>query len=892
MTSTIDKLYQLEFKDQSGNKIEINDELIEKLANDDFTLFPKETKLILSENYIYDLKFKDGSQLKLFRFPILCKFIKQNEKVKTIYSYEHFKLILKEENFMSPCYYSKFYNEIINIDLKEIEKSNVYTEKEIVIKEKEKEDYSKIEKLFDKLKGIYDKKYENKYTYEFISPNFNNYFKNKIQNLSEEFDYIYSFNRQSLERKVELFLQRNDSILYPICGPHGIGKSITSLIIHKSLFLKGFKGFYFNCKYYSSSEVKFENKRENLIKEYFYISKDKEDFKEFYKKIKETTDINSFIIIVKEFIEKENNNNYYIILDQFQKKYISNNILDNLLNVKIFLLSSINDFDVKQNLIIKYEEELKLNSLEKINLAKDSIKNIKYIYIENLIDNEYYKMPKYQNLIIEKISKTKNYCKEHFDHISYVLKKFNYIPKYFFGYLYCYDSINDLLFNEYSKIMKKLNIFLLTQKIDLKVIDDLKQKKALTQKDSTEIQTIEKKDFIEKIKYIPLKYINFIACQNGNYYFYYSFPYLKKIFEDFINYINSKNIYFNSKIGGDRGTQFERIVKFQLRVYKELLVDGFLQVDTLANMKLTKKYKIFDKKYINSKNNILLDQKDNNGKLYDFAIYKPQTNKLILLQSKYTINNDTVKLGKSYYTKSAENILKLFNKLIGKKKIKEVYILFISSFKFNYDKRHTIFENTLNNKRINCLFYSVQDDYYSYDFKNGIEEIQCKNSFMVYPDSTLYEEQKAFDYLDHKKKKKDSIKNEEVEDIWILKRKVNRNVDLNKLHEDIITFIKLKTTFKNDNIIKKLGKLIFFDKYNENFDFKINKKNEYLLIFSLNNNYTFDEGETLGLVYWEEGFNYILNFQKGQNYEDFDEFFKDFNIGFYYAIGEKNENIL
>ena len=44
----------------------------------------------------------------------------------------------------------------------------------------------------------------------------------------------------------------------------GIGKTITSLFIHKSLFLKGIKGIYLNIKYYSNQMISWERKMETL----------------------------------------------------------------------------------------------------------------------------------------------------------------------------------------------------------------------------------------------------------------------------------------------------------------------------------------------------------------------------------------------------------------------------------------------------------------------------------------------------------------------------------------------------------------------------------------------------------------------------------------------------
>ena len=59
-------------------------------------------------------------------------------------------------------------------------------------------------------------------------------------------------------------------------------------------------------------------------------------------------------------------NKFFLIIDQYQEKYDSINILDLFSEFKIFLLSSINDTDVKENLILTYQEK----SLKKYKLIE------------------------------------------------------------------------------------------------------------------------------------------------------------------------------------------------------------------------------------------------------------------------------------------------------------------------------------------------------------------------------------------------------------------------------------------------------------------------------------------------------------------------------------------
>lgn len=99
-----------------------------------------------------------------------------------------------------------------------------------------------------------------------------------------------------------------------------------------------------------------------------------------------------------------------------------------------------------------------------------------------MINDNFYEFEIFKEAIKNKIkmkTQDENKVNEEFTFIYYILKKLGFIPKYFFEYLYYYDSILDLLFNEYSNIMKKLEIFLINKIIDIHVIEKIKQRKNL-----------------------------------------------------------------------------------------------------------------------------------------------------------------------------------------------------------------------------------------------------------------------------------------------------------------------------------------------------------------------------------------------------------------------------
>ena len=186
------------------------------------------------------------------------------------------------------------------------------------------------------------------------------------------------------------------------------------------------------------------------------------------------------------------------------------------------------------------------------------------------------------------------------------------------------------------------------------MIEELKQKNYIVKKEEINIvKNLTKNDFLRNVNFIPLKYINFKACKNGEFYFYYSFPLFKKILNDFIQFEKDKKSFYTIEDGSDRGKIFERILKYQFRVHKKFNIDGYFKVEDLINMKPTKKYANINQEYFTSKNSIFIDQKDPNAEDYDFAIYKPKSKQLLLFQAKYIINRGTVEKKKSLYDNTA-----------------------------------------------------------------------------------------------------------------------------------------------------------------------------------------------------------------------------------------------
>ena len=969
----VDQSYKLIFNINNENRISIDETLLEKLENGDISNLPKNTTI--GEDFtFYYLTFDEKIKIKIFRYPVECKFIDIEAPIN-IFSSEHFKAILekklKEEIYYCPFFYSNFYHENIYLDINKINDLSIHCYRYIEIKNRDiRELEAKTESIFTHLNSLYQK-HKNKslenITYNGISPNFKYYYPKLKIELRDTFFIIPGQPRIQYEIKMKEFLQNQINYIYPICGPHGTGKSITALYFHKLFYIDKIRGLYLNLKYYSQKDTTIDNIIDVLLNECYFICDNEMELMSLYKQFLLKRDFFELMKIISEHIrlknneEKKNDLNIYIIIDQYQKKYNMDNLFNIFSGNKIILLSSINDFDVKNNIILSYEEDIKkdFNNENKIKDKSEIINIIKYNYIESFISNNYYKKDKCIELIKNKIrnnikNKKKRNVKEEKDEINKdeiieekeeeieeykndeiddkkveeeycfiveILKKFDFIVKYFIEYLYYYDSIYDLLFNEYSNIMKKLGDFADKGVINIEKLSDLMTNKNIEKKENIiNAVTLEKIDFIKYINIIPLKYINFKKCDNGRFFLYYSFPLLEKILKEFIMYNESKKLFYMTGNKGDKGIQFERILKYKFRVDKKFELDGYFKVKQLIKMNPTKKYTKINLEYISSKDNIFIDQKDDRGPKYDFAIYKPKNKQLFLFQSKYAINDNTVNEKKSFLEYSAKNALESFNKLFNEK-IGEVYILYVSSIYYNYENGEQVFQ-TLSKNKINSIFYSLKLDEFYYNFDENIKRIKPDNSYMLIPTSEYYTEQKfianknfkyeegiyykcdKFDRNEKKKKTKkakldkiDNSINEEENEIKSNKRKLllqkktyRDNNDLKNIYKEILTYIKSKTTFINEKIMNLLGPI----KEINNYDLNItnDRIDEYAFIFYLKKNTNelkLDDNKKIGLIIYDNGVDYHINLKENKTYGSFDELIEDFHFGCFYAIGKKNK---
>ena len=315
----LDEKFQLIYKMNSGEKILINEELVEKLQNAELSSF----KIKSRDVTFYEIIFENDDSLFIFNDPVKCKItISNSQKVIPLYSLYHLRLLLKnlKDQYKNPYFYSVMSNKIISVFDTSLGEKDFSYERNIDIRDIEEESYEiEIEKIFHELKKIYS---NSAYTYEFISPNFNMYFSNINQDkLKDRFKFYFSAKRNSLVCKFYQFLnnkKENSEMIYPICGPHNIGKTITSFIIQKNCFLNGIKSLYLNLKYFFAEPYADINKKINtLIKECFFFINNEKELLELYKKFKNIMQIQDVLQILKNKLESINfeKNNFFLIFD-------------------------------------------------------------------------------------------------------------------------------------------------------------------------------------------------------------------------------------------------------------------------------------------------------------------------------------------------------------------------------------------------------------------------------------------------------------------------------------------------------------------------------------------------------------------------------------------------
>jgi len=170
-------------------------------------------------------------------------------------------------------------------------------------------------------------------------------------------------------------------------------------------------------------------------------------------------------------------------------------------------------------------------------------------------------------------------------------------------------------------------------------------------------------------------------------------------------------------------------------------------------MNLINIYAKINSNYFLNKKIIFINQVDSIGELYDFALFIVKEKNLILFKAKYIIKDLNIK-HKNEYFDSCKVIKGLFKDKFGID-LNGVYLLYISDKEANENNIEC--STILDNKEMNCLFFSIQDMNFTFDFVHIIKEIKCDEAFRIIPKgkytNKLLGFQRSYDFQFLKRKK-------------------------------------------------------------------------------------------------------------------------------------------
>ena len=740
---------------------------------------------------LFKLEYK-GFKFSIFPCQMSFNFPEKNIKVK-VCSFTHLEKLIADLGYKNPAFRKKSqkkFSPLINP-----EQINQFTKEEIIIKE-----YNVILDYYTEYKNylnLFNKANINIYSpcakIKFLSLNFQKYLAKHISNIDEEKEIIIfqSMTRFSLYKEICNFLIKGNEKIYAVCGAFGIGKSFTSLIFQKHIFIK-YKSLYINL----SNKEEINQLKETIIKEIYFLKLNEIEFNSLIKKIL-TSNYYEIWEIIKEIDDFCWNNqlDFLLILDQYQKANDKNENVFNLKVKKILLISSINDEEVKEALVSQIQK-------------KDEVK-IKYKY--------------YLNLDFE-VSYFETYTKSMDKKAKECLQKFDFIPIFLFllENSFKWDVLNFLNFQFFS-ILKNLKNFF--DKFNIGYIQKLHNENKINEQSNPSVafKNISIEEFLNNIKYIPLKYISFKIIDDSLVELYYAFKYIKNTLQSEIFYrIGINSLLSKMEKGFVKGEKFETIIFHKLILDKSIFnIDNFITVDKIINMELVSEYQNINTDDLINRNCILITQNNYYSEDYDFGVIYPKDKKLILIRAKYRLEASNV-YPKDYYSDVSK--ISLVTDSVKKNlkiDLEKIYILYISTVEFNNRNSFEI----LNKKKINCLFYNVTNDYFTTNHRDKIFNFIPSESCEIYPNSEHFFPQ-IYCKIDRVNEILDSMRDLIDEEKPINKSNKSNFVMYNKF----IDYLKQKQV-KND-LIKHLGEFITNIFNNYSIRQKIMDK-KYLLFFKV-----------------------------------------------------------
>lgn len=612
--------------------------------------------------------------------------------------------------------------------------------------------------------------------------------------------------RKTLFRHLRQFVESNESYFY-FTGPVGIGKT-TSLLLFQRIRIGSSYCFYLNLKYLKVT-YKTNHFLENLLKEllilfsqtkleYFKVA---EDISNMYRYHWKEWSFSIFLQnMIKHLITYQKN--FIFIFDQYKQHKDDNNFICQQLKdmiikgknkIKVIVCSSINDKKIGKGLKNYWLEETYLDCLP-------------YKYYPELIRTQTFE---------DMYNGTTNEYGKLFNYLPHYMKKFNNVPE---------TKIQSLLSQIEQHI--KAKILELYNQNYLDCYNSLS--KLVVSKMGT---PLDKKDFINIVGGIPLKYIT-VKTENEKYVLSYQFPFVKIVITDLLAECSilmkieefQKAITPLDELSGDF---FEKIIHnyiiqrgfFNITKMTKIIVDSVISLNVIKLSEKEKNKKRKSKENINE-NKLALDKADHlyltqhkkNAKHFDSAILFNRNDRWQLILFQITMfKQDSKRLSRSTILDDCYLIQKNIKNISNDIEIN------INDFHFFYIFCLEHFDSSTfsycQNNKISYLIYSVCKNQF---LSNSLELNQYTsvnfrfNFFNEYP------------FLNNARNTLNIVHNT----VTFLQRKTQRKDD-DKGIEDILNFNSIKTKEELLKIIENKEQLKKVEDFYLNFLFLDSKEIDF-----------------------------------------------------------------